>query len=269
MLTQVAPGVHVHESEFIQSNAVVVQGPTGVLVVDPGITRSEISTLARDIRDLGSSVIAGFSTHPDWDHVLWHTSLGDVPRYATAAGAAFIREVLTHEDWEEEVAGGLPPEYIDEIPMELLGQLTPLPEGALEVPWAGPHVRIIEHRGHAPGHAALLVTDSGVLVAGDMVSDTLMPFLDMASEDPLGEYLESLRLLDELAAAVTLVIPGHGSVGDGAEFRRRIALDRAYLEALRDGRAVHDPRVGPGAPLDWLPEVHEWQAQQIAERRRT
>lgn len=102
MLTQVAPGVHVHESEFIQSNAVVVQGPTGVLVVDPGITRSEISTLARDIRDLGSSVIAGFSTHPDWDHVLWHTSLGDVPRYATAAGAAFIREVLTHEDWEEE-----------------------------------------------------------------------------------------------------------------------------------------------------------------------
>jgi hypothetical protein len=33
-LRQVADGVLVHESEFVQSNAVVAQGPTGVLLVD-------------------------------------------------------------------------------------------------------------------------------------------------------------------------------------------------------------------------------------------
>ena len=39
MLTEVAEGVLVHESEFIQSNSVVVQGSDGVLLIDPGITR--------------------------------------------------------------------------------------------------------------------------------------------------------------------------------------------------------------------------------------
>lgn len=35
MLKQVAEGVLVHESEFIQSNSVVVQGRDGVLLIDP------------------------------------------------------------------------------------------------------------------------------------------------------------------------------------------------------------------------------------------
>jgi hypothetical protein len=32
-------------------------------------------------------VVAGFSAHPHWDHLLWHPRFGDVPRYATPAGA--------------------------------------------------------------------------------------------------------------------------------------------------------------------------------------
>ena len=36
MLTQVAAGVLVHQSELLQNNAVVVQGRAGVLLIDPG-----------------------------------------------------------------------------------------------------------------------------------------------------------------------------------------------------------------------------------------
>jgi hypothetical protein len=32
-------------------------------------------------------VVAGYSTHPRWDHLLWHARFGDAPRYATPAGA--------------------------------------------------------------------------------------------------------------------------------------------------------------------------------------
>ena len=88
MLKQVAHGVLVHESEFIQSNSVVVQGRDGVLLIDPGITRGEMADLANDVRELGQPVVAGFSTHLDWDHVLWHTSFGAAPRYGTARCAA-------------------------------------------------------------------------------------------------------------------------------------------------------------------------------------
>ncbi|HEX9228720.1 MAG TPA: MBL fold metallo-hydrolase, partial [Arthrobacter sp.] len=72
MLSQVAEGVLVHESGFLQSNSVIVQGRDGVLLIDPGITREEMAALANDLRDLGQPIVAGFSTHPDWDHVLWH-----------------------------------------------------------------------------------------------------------------------------------------------------------------------------------------------------
>lgn len=266
MLKKVADGVWTHESEFIQSNAVVVHGQSGVLVIDPGITADEMSDLANDLRELGLSVVAGYSTHPDWDHVLWHPSLGDVPRYGTAGGAASIRDLLTRPDWRDLVAGVTPPEYADAIPLELFGLIDGLPSGATHLPWDGPRVRIIEHRAHAEGHGALLIEERGVLVAGDMLSDILMPFLDLDAAEPIDDYLAALRLFDAVADQVDVVIPGHGSVGDAAQLRERIDQDRAYVVAARDGRAIDDSRVGPSAPLDWLADVHEWQVEQLSQR---
>ena len=129
-----------------------------------------------------------------------------------------------------------------------------------------PTVRIIEHQAHAPGHAALLIEERGVLVAGDMLSDILMPFLDLEAADPLGDYLEALRLFESVADDVDAVIPGHGSVGGAEQLRARIEQDRAYVQALLDGGVPDDPRVGPSAPLDWLPDVHRWQLQRLAQR---
>jgi hypothetical protein len=41
MLIQVAEGVLVHQSNFFQSTAVVVQGRAGVLLIDPGVCGDE------------------------------------------------------------------------------------------------------------------------------------------------------------------------------------------------------------------------------------
>jgi glyoxylase-like metal-dependent hydrolase (beta-lactamase superfamily II) len=267
MLKQVAEGVLVHESEFLQSNAVVVQGRDGVLLIDPGITSSELAALANDIRELGQRIVAGFSTHPDWDHALWHPDLGDAPRFGTARCAASLRDLLSNADWRDRIAEGLPPEYAEEIPMELLGLITGLPAEAAQIPWDGPTVRIIEHQAHAPGHAALLIEERGVFVAGDMLSDILMPFLDLEAADPLQDYLTALQLFDYVADDVNAVIPGHGSIGGPDQVHARIEQDRSYVQALRGGGTPDDPRVGPSATLDWLPDVHEWQLQRLAERR--
>jgi glyoxylase-like metal-dependent hydrolase (beta-lactamase superfamily II) len=265
MLKQVAEGVYVHESEFIQSNSVVVQGRAGVLLIDPGITIDEMADLANDLRELGQPVVAGFSTHPDWDHVLWHADFGDAPRYGTARCAAALQDLLSHTDWKARVAEGLPPEYAEEIPMDMLGLVTGLPAGAAEIPWDGPDVRIMEHQAHAPGHAALLIEERGVLVAGDMLSDILMPFLDLEAADPVEDYLAALLLFESVADDVVAVIPGHGSVGGAGQLRARINQDRAYAAALRDGGVPDDPRFGPSAPLEWLPAVHRWQIQRFAQ----
>ena len=193
-----------------------------MLLIDAGITSDEMAAIANDLRALGRPVVAGFSTHPHWDHVLWHPALGDAPRYGTARCAASIREVLATADWETEIAEGLPPEFADDIPMELLGLITGLPAGTAQIPWDGPDVRIIEHRGARPGHAALLIEERRVLVAGDMLSDVLIPMLDLQADDPIEDYLAALELIEGVADDVDVVIPGHGSVGGADELRARI-----------------------------------------------
>ena len=63
----------------------------------------------------------------------------------------------------------------------------------------------------------------------------------MVSNDPIEEYLMGLRLLEDVADDVDVLIPGHGSIGGADQVRTRIDLDRAYVHALRGGRAPDDP----------------------------
>jgi glyoxylase-like metal-dependent hydrolase (beta-lactamase superfamily II) len=268
MLQQITEGVLIHESEFLQSNAVVVQGKAGVLLIDAGITGDEMADLANDLHELGQPVVAGFSTHPHWDHLLWHAKFGEAPRYGTARCAAAIRDLLSQADWKAQVAEALPPDIGDQIPLDdLFGQLTGLPAKTTQIPWDGPEVRIIEHQGHAAGHAALLIEERGVLVAGDLLSDVLIPFLDLDAADPIEDYLAALQLLGGVADDVEVFIPGHGSVGDADQVRARIEQDRAYVQALRDGGGSDDPRLSAPLNKDWLPGVHEWQLQRLAQQR--
>src|SRR6185437_4932373 len=131
-----------------------------------------------------------------------------------------------------------------------------------------PQVRVIGHQAHAPGHAALLIEERGVLVAGDMLSDALIPMLDLNDPaDPVEDYLAALRLIEGVAGDVDVLVPGHGSVGGADQVRARIDQDRAYVQALGDAGAPDDPRVGPTATFDWMPGVHERQLQQLARRR--
>jgi glyoxylase-like metal-dependent hydrolase (beta-lactamase superfamily II) len=268
VLRQVAEGVLFHESEFMQSNAIVVQGQTGVLLIDAGILGSEMVILANDLRELGQPVVAGFSTHPHWDHLLWHAQLGKAPRYGTARCAAAIQARLSDPHWRDFVATLIPPDIVEQVPLDLLGLITGLPAETTEVPWDGPQVRIIEHLAHAPGHAALLIEERGVLVAGDMLSDVLIPMLDLSgTADPIEDYLAALRLLEGVAGDVDVVIPGHGSVGGADQVPARIAQDRTYIQALRDADVPDDPRLGPSAyGKDFLPDVHEWQLQQLTQK---
>ena len=183
-----------------------------------------------------------------------------------------MAELRADAGWKARVAEGLPPELSDEMTLDLFGLITGLPAGTAEIPWNGPRVRIVEHPAHAPGHAALLIADRKVLVAGDMLSDVLIPMLDdpdpNGSADPIESYLAGLSALEDLADDVDVVVPGHGSVGRAGEAQRRIGMDRAYVEALRDGRAPDDPRIGPSAKpgWEWVSDIHEGQAESVARR---
>jgi glyoxylase-like metal-dependent hydrolase (beta-lactamase superfamily II) len=246
MLSQVADGVWVRQSEWVWSNAVVVRAESGVVLVDPGINGSDLDELADDLDQLGLPVVAGFSTHLHWDHLLWHARFGDVPRYATSASAEAVDGV--RERGQQMAAESAPG-----IPLELLGLVAPLPADGGPVPG-----EIIEHQAHAIGHAALLLADQRVLLAGDMLSDVLIPLLDPRRPDQVRAYEEALDLLGEAAREVDVVVPGHGAVARGPDVSARVAADRTYIEALRRGQEPMDARL----EQDWLSGPHRSNVEQ-------
>ena len=228
-----------------------------------------MAALANDLSDSGQTVVAGFSTHPHWDHLLWHARLGAVPRYGTARCAATARDWLPGGRAQARIAEWIPPDIAEQVPLDLLGLITGLPAEMAQIPWDGPQVRIIEHQAHAPGHAALLIEERGVLVAGDMLSDVLIPLLDLNdTADPIEDYLAALRLLEGMAGDVDVLVPGHGPIGGADQVHARIDQDRAYVHGLRDAHVLSDPRVDPSAMYgkDWLPGVHARQIQGLARR---
>jgi glyoxylase-like metal-dependent hydrolase (beta-lactamase superfamily II) len=141
--------------------------------------------------------------------------------------------------------------------LELFGKLQAL-DGPV-IPWDGPEARLIVHDGHAPGHGAVFLPDSGVLVAGDMCSDIEIPLLDTDETDPLGDYRTGVERLASVPE-VRQVVPGHGHVGDAAELRRRLGLDTAYLDAVSAGRPYQDPRLTEDSPA-WMRAMHEDQVR--------
>jgi len=226
------------------TSTVVVADDGGCLVIDPAMTADDVAGLAADLADAGLRPRIGFATHPHWDHVLWSRDLGDGPRYAAPAAAR-----LAAQD-RDEIAG-----YVrDSVPghdLELVARLVPLPAGSDGIPWDGPAARVIVHDGHAPGHAAVFVPHAGVLVAGDMLSDTEIPLPDLLAADPLGDYLAGL---DRLAAVpgVRWLVPGHGHVAGAGEIRRRLDADHRYLDLLAAGKPFDDHRGAAG----WLRDRH-------------
>src|SRR5690242_17926894 len=250
MLNQVADGVWVRQSAWVWSNASVVRGEGGLVLVDPGIDGSDLNQLADDVDRLGIPVVAGFSTHPHWDHLLWHPRFGDVPRYATTATAQVASEA-------RERAQAMAAQSASGIPLELIGLVTPLPADGGPVPG-----EIIEHQAHAVGHAAILLADRGVLLAGDMLSDVLIPLFDVRQDDQLGAYEAALDRLDEVAGDIDVVVPGHGAVATGPEVAARLAADHAYIDALRRGVEPVDVRLD----ADWLSGPHQSNMEQARGR---
>jgi hydroxyacylglutathione hydrolase len=120
----------------------------------------------------------------------------------------------------------------------------------------------VVHNGHAPGHAAVFFPHTGVLVAGDMLSDLEIPLLDTQLDKAFADYRAGL---DKLAGIrdVRWLVPGHGQVTDGAGFRARVDADRRYLDQLEAGKPFDDPRARPG----WLADHHVRQSEYVRSGR--
>ncbi|MGF0116649.1 MBL fold metallo-hydrolase [Promicromonospora sp. Marseille-Q5078] len=239
-------------------------GARAALLVDPGWEPDELVAIADEVHARGARVVAGFSTHAHHDHLLWHPGLGtDVPRWATPPAAAVARRYRARllaeaaADAERYGGAGHAPEAL-----ELMGRVAPIPAEERGVPDPDgllPASEVVQHDGHAPGHAAVWLPRSRVLVAGDMLSDVELPLpCDETTGDEntrggarrdVAGYLAGLDRLAPYVARCAVLVPGHGAPTSAA--RERLDADRRYLEAVLGGRPADDPRLSlPGAAAE-------------------
>jgi glyoxylase-like metal-dependent hydrolase (beta-lactamase superfamily II) len=236
--TVLADGVRVRTSRCYEMNSLVMTRDGHALLVDPGVLPSELNDVAAAVQAEVPRLdrVALAFTHPHWDHVL---GLPWFPGATTFAHAGFAdlmeRELDTlRRDANEWLAGQgeqLPHEFRPFTPMmsargTTAVELGPFPLVTYDTP------------GHCSTHLALWFPETGVLAAGDLLSDIEIPMLDATP----WVYRNSLKALHWMFEQedVRVLVPGHGPVAHGrVAGYRRLLRDLDYLLHLEEavGRA--------------------------------
>jgi len=244
-----APGVRVRTSRCYAMNSVLLASEGHALVIDPGVLPSELDELAAAVAADAprfENVALAF-THPHWDHVL---GLPWFPGATTFAHTGFADELERDEQEIREKSeawigaqGERPPQPFRAFEPALKARGTALLK-------LGPFdVVTYDTPGHSGSHLALWLPARGTLVAGDLLSDIEIPWLDAAP----WVYRASLKSLHWLFEQedVQLLVPGHGPVAHGrVHGYRRLLRDMDYLlhleqavgEAWKKGSSLEETR---------------------------
>ena len=230
--TDLGGGAHVRQSRAFQMNSVLLLDPEHAVLVDPGVLPSELDDLAVRVREAAPRALTLLFTHAHWDHVLgrpwWPQArtagaarLGaELRRDADAVLAEAARCAREHgETWDRG--------FVPFAPDVGLLDGRELAAG----PW-----RLVARE--APGHCDSQITvhlpGRRLLLAGDLLSDLEIPWLD---REPAAFRRTLTRLAGLVAGgAVETLVPGHGSIARGASaVLERVRRDLAYLGALEAG----------------------------------
>jgi len=277
---EVAPGVHRISVPLPfpprEVAAWIIEGDQGHVLVDTGIdtppARGALREAAEDVGVTPATLRDVVLTHAHIDH---YGLAGPVRDWSGATLSMHAREEQLAARWvrgwpadraavgESFRMSGIPAELADALlaasdrihvryeyypPDALLeGDGGPLPGGGGWEWMLTP--------GHSPGHVTVYHPERRILITGDHVLPRISPNIgaDLYADDPLADYLRSLRRLRELP--VDLVLPSHGE--PFADLAGRIDWILAHHDE-RNGQtldALDRPRTAFQVTLRLFPEL--------------
>ena len=203
-------------------NITALSGPQGFLLVDTGIAVSKPMIVAA-LRSIHPDRIRlAINTHWHWDHAdgnAWVRASGaDI--MADPLAIARLMQTIRVSEWEH--------------------TFTPIPASALPniairgdrtVRTNGETVRIRHYRpGHTDTDVSVYFVQANVLSVGDTFWNGQYPFIDHTTGGSIGGAIAAANANIAMANDKTIIVPGHGPVGDRAS---QIAF-RDMLVAVRD-----------------------------------
>ena len=205
------------------SNAGLIVGPESCIVIDALFAPSMTQAFQAEIKRVTDKPVRLLvNTHHHIDHTLGNALFPEA-------------QIVSHVNarTEQERNGLVPLERLKSIVPDLVAETEGvdmrLPditfEGMLTLNLGNREVRL-QHlgRGHTIGDIIVMLPDEGIMYAGDLAFHRVTP---LAFEGHIGDWLAvCYRIADRTPKTI---VPGHGPVGDMAEFRKM----SGYLSTIR------------------------------------
>lgn len=217
-------------------NIAVLTGKDGKVVVDSGFSAAK-PQIAAALSALSTDPIAHLiNTH-------WHIDHTDGNQWMHAAGAVILAHVNTMKRlstsqtvaaWKTTFppapAGAIPAEtFIDKKTLQLNGT-------TLELAYYG--------AAHTDTDISIYFAGADILHAGDTWWNPLYPFIDYSTGGHIDGMIQATERNLAASTANTIIIPGHGRVGDKAQltgFRDMLVTSRDKVAALKkQGRTLDE-----------------------------
>jgi glyoxylase-like metal-dependent hydrolase (beta-lactamase superfamily II) len=231
--TDLGGGMQVRQSRCYAMNSLFAVRDGHVLLADPGVLPSELDELAAATQAVTSRFerVSIAFTHPHWDHVL---GLPWFPGAETFAHSGF-GDALESEAARVQSAAEKGVAELGETLRQPFQAFSPLraAHGTALARLGEFDVVTYDTPGHQSTHLALWLPQSGVFVAGDLLSDIEIPWLDA----PPWVYRASLKSLHWVFEQedVRVLVPGHGPLAYGRlDGYRRLLRDMDYLMHLEE-----------------------------------
>jgi glyoxylase-like metal-dependent hydrolase (beta-lactamase superfamily II) len=224
--TEVGAGIFVRRYQFYDQNIVAIRGDDGFLIVDTRVSHRQADEILADLQELSAlPVRAVVNTHGHNDHAFGNHRFRPAPIWGHTRCARMITE--TGADQIARVSAAIP-ELAADLAEVVLDPPDQLFDDETTVPFdAGGRVVELRYlgRGHTDNDVVVLIPDSGVVLAGDLLENDATPYFGD------GYPMDWPATVEALVALVTgPVVPGHGSVGDRAFAVRQMTEFRTIAE---------------------------------------
>jgi len=182
-------------------------------------------------REFGTRISLGTDERPSLELYISGRVQGLVPQIARLRGCG--ADAIA-ERFLASIPAGPPARTIWELPDDWIAAESGL-AGPAQISVPGRVLEVVPTPGHTRGHLCFRDTAAGLLFAGDHVLPHITPsigFEPAIAKLPLGDYLQSLRLVRELPDSVLL--PAHGPVSGSVHTRidELLAHHAARLDAV-------------------------------------